>query len=127
MIALGNPHFSLEEIQAFAALCDGRQGALTTPVVITCGRHILGRAAAAGLVERLTGIGVTFVVDTCWCMIGDPIIPPGVSTILTNSGKYAHYGTGLSGRSMRFGSLAQCAATAATGRFDNSLPSWLRA
>jgi predicted aconitase/predicted aconitase with swiveling domain len=127
MIALGNPHFSLEEIEAFASLCDGRQGALTTPVVITCGRHILGRAAAAGLVERLTGIGVTFVVDTCWCMIGDPIIPSGVSTILTNSGKYAHYGTGLSGRSMRFGSLAQCAATAATGRFDNSLPSWLRA
>ena len=125
LIALGNPHFSLEEIEAFAGLCGGRQDALATPIVITCGRHILGRAAAAGLVDRLTDIGVTFVVDTCWCMIGDPIIPPGVSTILTNSGKYAHYGTGLSGRIMRFGSLAQCAAAATTGRFDNSPPSWL--
>ena len=127
LIALGNPHFSLEEIQAFASLCATGPTRAAIPVVITCGRHVLGRAAAAGLVEQLEKFGVSFVVDTCWCMITDPVIPPGVSTILTNSGKYAHYGNGLSGRSMRFGSLAQCAETAANGRFDNSLPSWLRA
>ncbi len=127
LVALGNPHFSLEEIAAFAALCQGRQRAPETQVIITCGRHVHGRAAAAGLVARLEAFGVAFVVDTCWCMIGEPIIAPDVSIILTNSGKYAHYGAGLSGRSMRFGSLPECATAAVTGVFDSRLPAWLSA
>jgi hypothetical protein len=45
---------------------------------------------------------------------------------MTNSGKYAHYGPGLSGRAVRFGSLADCASAAVTGTAPKTLPPWLR-
>ena len=44
---------------------------------------------------------------------------------MTNSGKYAHYGPGLSGRAVRFGSLADCVAAAVTGGLRRGLPDWL--
>ena len=46
-------------------------------------------------------------------MVEPPIIPVGVdATIMTNSGKYAHYGPGLTNRRIRFGSMAQCMSIA---------------
>jgi predicted aconitase len=45
---------------------------------------------------------------------------------MTNSGKYAHYGPGLSGRAVRFGGLVACAEAAVTGQATKSLPLWLR-
>ena len=45
--------------------------------------------------------------------------------LMTNSGKYAHYGPGLPGRSVRFGSLADCAEAAVTGKVAKKLPVWL--
>ena len=46
---------------------------------------------------------------------------------MTNSAKYAHYGPGLSGRRMRFGSLADCVEAACTGKAMSGPPAWLRA
>ncbi len=46
---------------------------------------------------------------------------------MTNSGKYAHYGPGLTGRTMRFGSLAACVEAAVTGEDRGVLPGWLGA
>lgn len=125
LIALGNPHFSVQEIGAFAALCEGATRHPATRIVITCGRDVYQRAASAGSVGVLEAFGVSFVTDTCWCMIGEPVIPDDVSVTLTNSGKYAHYGSGLSGRAMRFGSLTQCADVAQTGTYDSRIPAWL--
>jgi hypothetical protein len=44
---------------------------------------------------------------------------------MTNSGKYAHYAPGLSGRAVRFGSLADCVAAAATRLAPAAPPPWL--
>ncbi len=44
---------------------------------------------------------------------------------MTNSGKYAHYGPGLTGRALRFGGIAACAEAAVTGRAPQDLPPWL--
>jgi predicted aconitase len=44
---------------------------------------------------------------------------------MTNSGKYAHYGPGLSGRAVRFGGLAACAEAAVSGVAEQALPVWL--
>jgi hypothetical protein len=125
LIALGNPHCSLDEIESLAKLCGGRRRHADVRVMVTCGRDIYGRAQAQGLISTLEAFGVEFINDTCWCMIGEPIIPSDVSTIMTNSGKFAHYGGGLSGRAMRFGSLAQCVDAASSGRFNSEPPRWL--
>ena len=46
-------------------------------------------------------------------------------SLITNSGKYAHYGEGLTGRNIRFGSLSDCAIAALSGFVNDELPNWL--
>jgi hypothetical protein len=125
LVSLGNPHFSLEECASLAALVQGRTKAADVAVVVTCGRAVHEAAARAGHVEAAEAFGVRFVTDTCWCMIGEPVIPPEVRTLMTNSGKYAHYAPGLVGRGVRFGSLASCVEAACGGRAPEEPPAWL--
>jgi cis-L-3-hydroxyproline dehydratase len=125
LVSLGNPHFSATELAAVAALCRNKMRHPQVPLVITCGRAEMAKAEASGDVALLTAFGVTLVNDTCWCMVTEPIIPVDALTIMTNSGKYAHYGPGLTGRAMRFGSLAACVKAAVTGEDRGDLPVWL--
>jgi predicted aconitase/predicted aconitase with swiveling domain len=125
LVCLGNPHFSLTECARLAALVRGRTRAPAVAVVVTCGRAVHEAASRAGYVAAAEAFGVTFVTDTCWCMLGEPIVPPTTRTIMTNSGKYAHYAPGLVGRPVRFGSLAACIETACTGSSVRQPPAWL--
>ncbi|RAU47637.1 MULTISPECIES: aconitase X [unclassified Pseudomonas] len=125
-VTLGNPHFSLSECATLADLCQGRRKHDDVTVVITCGRATLEAALLAGHVETLEDFGVQFVTDTCWCMLGEPVIPPTARNLMTNSGKYAHYAPGLVGRRVHFASLAECVDSACTGFASAKLPPWLR-
>jgi predicted aconitase/predicted aconitase with swiveling domain len=125
LVSLGNPHFSLSEIERLASLCTGRKKHVDVAVVVTCGRATHDKANEAGLVADLESFGVQFVTDTCWCMITDPIIPTLATTILTNSGKYAHYGPGITGRRFYFGGIAACVAAACSGVHSKTAPGWL--
>ena len=127
LVALGNPHFSLTECERLAALCEGREKAADVTVTVTLGREVYDSAQAAGFVERVEAFGATFVTDTCWCLLTEPLIPPGTGSILTNSGKYAHYGAAATGRGLHLRSLAHCVDAVCTGRVDTALPSWLAA
>ncbi len=122
LVSIGNPHSSLEELAALAGLVDGRRKQATVGFVITCGRTIEAAAEAAGHLAALRRFGAEIVTDTCWCMVTEPLIPPSARTILTNSGKYAHYGPGLTGRTFRFAGLAACVEAACSGRATRDLP-----
>jgi cis-L-3-hydroxyproline dehydratase len=124
MVSLGNPHFSLTEIAALARLCDGRQLADGVQLVVTCGRDVHAKAQAAGCIDAIRAFGGQVLNDTCWCFIGEPVVPPSVRTIATNSGKYAHYGPPAVGKDFHFASLARCVDAASTGRIDMTLPQW---
>lgn len=125
LVALGNPHFSTSELAALASLCAGRHKHPDTALVVTCGRAVHERAAQAGHVATLEAFGVRLVTDTCWCMLGEPVVPLGSRTLMTNSGKYAHYAPGLVGRQVHFGNLAACVEAACTGHNQGQLPAWL--
>ncbi|MGL4243274.1 MAG: aconitase X, partial [Beijerinckiaceae bacterium] len=125
LVALGNPHLSAEEISAFDRLLAGRNRHEGTEVVVTAARAALEAARAGGNLQRLEAFGVRFVADTCWCMLGKPVTPPRSGAVMTNSGKYAHYGPGLTGGSFRFGSFADCAEAACSGRAAARPPGWL--
>lgn len=127
LVSLGNPHFSFHECEALAALCRDRMKHADVTVIVTCGRAIHDKARETGILSELENFGVQFVTDTCWCMIVDPVIPPSARTIMTNSGKYAHYGPGLTGRRFHFGSLAACVEAACTGVASRKRPVWLDA
>ncbi|NQD94247.1 DUF521 domain-containing protein [Pseudomonas sp. CrR25] len=125
LVALGNPHFSLSECAALARLCAGRRKHPDVALVITCGRHVHQLARAAGHIAALEAFGAQFVTDTCWCMLGEPVLPVTATTLMTNSGKYAHYAPGLVGRQVHFAGLAACVEAACAGHASGALPTWL--
>lgn len=126
LVALGNPHFSLTELRALAGLCAGRRKADGVRLVVTCGRDVFAKAQAEGLIDRVRAFGGEVLNDTCWCFIGDPVVPAVVRNIATNSGKYAHYGPPAVGKPFHFASLARCVEAACLGRIDMGLPGWCR-
>ena len=108
VVALGNPHFSLSECEKLVQLCQARTRSPDVEVIVTLGRDIYAKAKAAGYVDQLERFGAQLITDTCWCMITEPIIPPGTGALMTTSAKFAHYGPGLTDRPMRFDTLAAC-------------------
>ena len=123
LIAIGSPHASLTECQGLAKALDGRP--VRVPTIVTAGRTVIALAQADGTLAALNAAGVQVIPDLCWCLITEPLFPPATRAVMTNSGKYAHYGPGLSGRALRFGGLADCAAAAISGYVSPALPDWL--
>lgn len=95
---LGNPHLSLSECQYLALVCTqlSTKKHPNVSIIATLGREIYNKADELGYITTLRNFGFEFINDTCWCMLTDaPIIPSDpTSQIMTNSGKYAHYGPG---------------------------------
>lgn len=126
LIAVGNPHASAAELGRFADLMEGRVKAANVDVVVTTSRAVLAEIAPSGVQGRLERFGVRFIADTCWCMLEKPIAPPAAGAVITNSGKYAHYGPNLVGGPFRFGSLADCVDAACRPAAPHRLPVWLQ-
>ncbi len=125
LVAIGSPHASLEECRALAAVFNGRKRHADVAVIVTAGQQVIDAAVQDGTLQSLKDCGVQVLPDLCWCSISEPVFPTKTRALMTNSGKYAHYGPGLSGRAVRFGSLADCVDSALTGRAVSRLPVWL--
>ena len=125
LVAIGSPHASLEECRALAVEFAGRKRHADVAVIVTAGQQVIDAAGQDGTLQCLRDSGVQVLPDLCWCSISEPVFPTKTRALMTNSGKYAHYGPGLSGRAVRFGSLADCVESALTGRAGSRLPSWL--
>jgi cis-L-3-hydroxyproline dehydratase len=126
LVALGNPHLSVNECKVLSELVDGSTKKDSVRIMACMSRSL--KADAKVHVARLEDFGVEFIYDTCWCMLLDPPVIPihKDSTILTNSGKYAHYGPGLTQRKYRFGSWQDCVNAAVTGTYKSTHhPSWM--
>ncbi|HHY02053.1 MAG TPA: DUF521 domain-containing protein, partial [Paracoccus sp.] len=122
LVAIGSPHISPAEGRELAALLDSRPVAI--PLIVTAGRAVIAELDRDGTLARLRASGVQVLPDLCWCSITEPVFPPQATAVMTNSGKYAHYGPGLSGRPLRFGSMADCVVAALTGHAPGR-PDWL--
>ena len=119
-IALGSPHFSADEFAELERLAAGRRFAL--PFYVCTGRGVLAALEAGGRLAALERQGVIAVADTC--VVVTPILPPGGGVLMTNSGKFAHYTPGNTGWQVVYGSLADCVATALTGRLERDERLW---
>ncbi|WP_378941241.1 aconitase X [Mesorhizobium sp. ANAO-SY3R2] len=125
LVAIGSPHASLDECRMLAAALDGRKRHPAVAVIVTAGHQVISDARSDGTLARLEESGVQVLPDLCWCSISEPVFPKRTRSLMTNSGKYAHYGPGLSGRAVRFGNLADCVTAALTGHVPERLPDWL--
>lgn len=129
LVAIGSPHASAGECRAFCGALDlalkGKQRTADVSVIVTAGQAIIEEIRGDGTLERLRHSGVQVLPDLCWCSISEPVFPIRTTTVMTNSGKYAHYGPGLSGRKVRLGSIAECVEAAVRGHCAPSNPGWL--
>ena len=125
LVAIGSPHASLTECRALADGLAGRERKPDVAVIVTAGRQVIAAAEADGTMGKLRASGVDVISDLCWCSISRPVFPVGTKTVITTSGKYAHYGPGLSGCAVRLGTLGDCIEAALTGRAPPRRPAWL--
>ncbi len=119
-VAVGSPHFSAEEFAALDRLVAGAR--LKVPFYACTSRSMLGTIERNGALARLSQAGVEIVTDTC--VVVAPILPKAGGVLMTNSGKFAHYATPNTGFATIYGSLADCVASALSGRVTRDERLW---
>ena len=110
-VAVGSPHFSITEFEALLKLIRGR--CFAVPFYACTARATLRDLERRGDLHVLREAGVEIVADTC--VVVTPILPEGGSVLMTNSGKFAHYGPSNTGYDVVYGSLEDCVESAVTG------------
>jgi hypothetical protein len=110
-VCLGTPHFSLEEWQRLVPLLGARP---VVPIYVNTGRATLETVRSEGLLDAVERSGVIVVTDTCTYLT--PILERLDGTVMTNSGKWAHYAPANLGVRVAFGELEDCIASAMAGR-----------
>ena len=110
-VSVGTPHLSLDGLVHLATLmADARP---TVPVYANVGRDVRAAAAERGLADVLERAGITLVSDTCTYVT--PVIRETDGPVMTDSAKWAWYAPGNLGFDTAFGSMEECARSAAAG------------
>lgn len=113
-VSLGTPHASFDEIKALHdELVSGAPIAASVQLYINTGRTVLQQATEAGYIAKLEQLGVKIVADTCAYMTS--IFLPGTKTVMTNSGKVAHYAPANMGVDIVLATLHECVESARRG------------
>ena len=122
-VSLGTPHFSLTEFaELAAALRDGESFAPSCTVWISTSREVLGLARDSGYAETCERAGAKLIVDTCTYLV--PVLSETVRTAMTTSGKWAWYAPANMQIDVAFGTLAECIASARSGRVTRDDSAW---
>jgi hypothetical protein len=125
VVALGSPHFSIDEFAALRQLLDGRRALV--PVYVCSGRHAIAELEERDWRTRLEAAGVRIIADTCVVVtpiINVPDIEARGGVLMTNSGKFAHYSPSLIGHQVAFGSLSECVESAVAGCIIRDASAW---
>ena len=119
-VALGSPHFSALEFRALHRCLRGRR--LGVPFYVCTARDTLSEMDAAGISKDLRESGVEIVADTC--VVVTPILEAKGGVLMTNSGKFAHYGPSNTGYDVLYGSLEDCVESSITGSVVRNHEVW---
>ena len=114
MVVLGSPHFSLAEFASLAPMLEGRSKHPEVQFLVTSSRAMAALAESAGHLKNLKDFGARVTLDTC--ILTTPMLSNEISTIMTNSPKYAYYAPGLLDMEVVFGSLEDCVRSAIAGK-----------
>ncbi len=119
-VAVGSPHFSAHEFDALTRLIEGKHSLV--PFYACTGRGVLVELEASGQARVLRDAGVEIIVDTC--VVVTPILPSAEGVLMTNSGKFAHYGPSNTGYEVVYGSLEDCVESAVCGQIRRAEEVW---
>jgi predicted aconitase len=101
---------------------EGERACTGIQVFITTSRGVKEILARTGKLNVLESFGASVVADTCIAVA--PLVRPGARVLMTNSGKYAHYGPGIIGVESIYGSTEECVRAAITGRAEVDDSAW---
>ena len=124
-VALGSPHFSIEEFEQLLPLIEAHPPHTDVEFVVCTNRIVLEVLKRREWLERFRAAGVQVIVDTC--VVVTPILRNKNGTLMTNSGKFAHYAPGNIGLSTIYGSLLECVRSAAVGEVWRDKTLWQNA
>lgn len=113
IVALGCPHYTINEIITVQKLLRGRRVSDGVAMWIYANSAAIALAEKMGIREELEGLGITIRAETC--MIISPIAEWGFKVMMTDSGKCVHYGPMECGTEMVFGSAEECVESAVRG------------
>lgn len=122
VVALGSPHFSLEEFTQLLPLVERFPPRPDIEFIVCTHRVILALLERRGWVERLRAAGIEIIVDTC--VLGTPLLKTQDGVLMTSSGKFAHYSPGSISRDVVYGSLEECVRSAAAGEVWRNTGLW---
>ncbi len=124
VVALGSPHFSLDEFAQLLPLLQEYPPHPKVEFIVCTHRLVLAALQKRGWLEALKAAEVRLVVDTC--VVVTPIVRAQGGVLMTNSGKFAHYSPGNIGFNVVFGSLEECVRSASLGRVWRDGTLWSR-
>ena len=122
VVALGSPHFSIEEFSRLMPLLSYLPPHPKVEFIVCTNRVVLAALEERGWSSALKSAGVQIVVDTC--VVVAPLVRARAGVLMTNSGKFAHYAPGNMGLQVVFGSLEECVRSAAHGRVWRDKELW---
>jgi predicted aconitase/predicted aconitase with swiveling domain len=122
VVALGSPHFSLDEFARLLPLVEAHPPRPEVEFIVCTHRLALAALQQRGWLARLRAAGVQVIVDTC--VVVTPIVRARGGVLMTNSGKFAHYSPGNIGLQVVYGSLAECVRSGAAGRVWRDVGLW---
>ena len=114
VVALGSPHFSLDEFAWLLPLVEQYPPGPGVEFIVCTHRLVLAALQQRGWLARLRAAGVQVIVDTC--VVVTPIVRARGGVLMTNSGKFAHYSPGNIGLQVVYGSLEECVRSGAGGQ-----------
>jgi len=122
VVALGSPHFSLDEFARLLPLVEAHPPRPEVEFIVCTHRLALAALQQRGWLARLRARGVQVIVDTC--VVVTPIVRARGGVLMTNSGKFAHYSPGNIGLQVVYGSLEECVRSAAAGEVWRDCGLW---
>jgi hypothetical protein len=112
-VALGTPHFSLNEFGELVRLLDGRKTCGGLLFLVSTSRVVRALAAEKGWIAALERSGIEIPVDVCTYY--SPRVRGLKGRVMTNAAKWAYYAPGMLDIEVAFGSLKECVESAIRG------------
>ncbi len=125
LVAIGSPHASFEEVKKIKNYFSERKCHPDTKMIITVGRQTLNLLKKKEFMNNFLNSKVQIISDNLLVFYYRTNLSIETKNIITNSGKYAHYAHGLSGRHARLSNLQDCVEAAIAGFTTRTSPGWL--
>ena len=113
MVALGTPHFSVDEFRRLAAVLEGKKVAPSVRLYVSTSRFVFDIANDLGAIDVIERAGGIVLQDTCTYFT--PAVRGCAGRVVTNSAKWAFYAPGMLPVNVALASLEDCARSAVLG------------